>query len=147
MFSKNYAITADAECPAHIAYNDSFPVHRELLKDGILLCLQIAFFTPSTPQQNHKRTTIVTHNGLDQFLRRCLWQKNVIKAHPKCQTHIAHNYLFPVHRQLVQDGILLCLQKCSFQLPSDRLEAATISCQRKYRIMISLEWLFNLRQL
>ena len=119
-------ITADAKCQNHIAYSDFFPVHRQLLKDGILLCLQNCIFHPLcttiAPQEHHNRT--VTHDGLDHFLTRCLWQKDVIGAHAKCQAHIVHNDFFPVHRQLVKDGILLCLQNFIFQLPSNRIEAA-----------------------
>ena len=111
-------IKADAKCQTHIAYNNFFPVHRELLKDGILLCLQNCIFHPLyttiAPQQDHKRTTTVTHNGLDHFFTRCLWQKDVIRAHAIRQTHIADNDFFPVHRHLVKDGILLCLQKLQF---------------------------------
>ena len=47
-----------------------------------------------------------------------------IKTDAKCQTHIAYNDFFPVHRELLKDGILLCLQNCIFLLPSYRLEAA-----------------------
>ena len=121
-------IRADAKCQTHIACNDIFPVHRELLKDGILLCLQNCIFHPLyttiATQQDHNRTTIVTHKGLDHFLTRCLWQKDVIRSHTRCHTHIAHYDFFPVDRQLVKDGILLSLQNCIFELPSYRIEAA-----------------------
>ena len=69
-------------------------------------------------------STPLHHNGFDHFLARCLWQKDVIRAHAKCQTHIAYSDFFPVHTELLKDGILFCLQNCIFQLPSHRLEAA-----------------------
>ena len=128
MVQQKDTIKADAKCQTHIAYNDFFPIHRELIKDKILLCLQNCIFHPLyttiAPQQDHKKTTIVMHNGLDHFLTRCLWKKDVIGAHAKCQTHIAHNDFSPVHRQLVKYGILLCLQNFIFQLLSYRIEAA-----------------------
>ena len=62
--------------------------------------------------------------AIDHFLARCLWQKDVIRVDAKCQTYIAYNDFFPVQSKLLKDGILLCLQKCIFQLPSDKLEAA-----------------------
>ena len=43
------------------------------------------------------------------FLARCVRQKDTIKADAKWQTHIAYNEFFPVHRELLKDGILLCL--------------------------------------
>ena len=111
------AIKADAKCQTHIAYNFFLPGPQRVA-NGILICSQNCIFHPLytriAPQQDHKRTTIMTHNGLDHFLTRCLWQKDVIRAHAKCQTHIADNDFFPVHRQLVKDRILLCLQKLQF---------------------------------
>ena len=110
------AIRADTKCQTHIAYNDFFPVHRELLKDGILLCLENCIF-------QLLYTTMVLL-PIDHFLKRCLWQKDVIRAHAKCQTHITYNDFFSAHREELKDGILLCLQNCTFQLPLYRLEAA-----------------------
>ena len=45
------------------------------------------------------------------------------RAHAKYGAYIAQNDFFPVHRQLVKDGILLCLQKSQFST-SPSLEAA-----------------------
>ena len=106
-------IRADAKCQTYTAYNDFFPVQRDLLKDGILLCLQnCTFQLPSYML------------AIDHFLATCLWQKDAFRADAKCQTHIAYNDFFPVHRGLLKDGILLCLRNCIFQLPSYRLEGA-----------------------
>ena len=62
--------------------------------------------------------------AIDHFLGRCLWQKDAIRVDAKCQTYIAYNDFFAVQRELLKDGILLCLQNRIFQLPLDRLEAA-----------------------
>ena len=62
--------------------------------------------------------------AFDHFLARCLWQKDAIRADAKCQTYIVYNDFFLVQRELLKDGILLCLQNCIFQLPSYRLKAA-----------------------
>ena len=40
VFGKKMWLEADAKCQTHIADNDFFPVHRQLVKDGILLYLQ-----------------------------------------------------------------------------------------------------------
>ena len=69
-------------------------------------------------------STPLHHNGFDHILTRCLWQKDVSRAHSNCQTHIAYNDVLPVHRGLLKEGILLCLQNYIFQLLSYRLEAA-----------------------
>ena len=91
---------------------------------GAMVLLAIDHFLASCVQQNDtitadaKCATIAPqqdHSGdtqwSDHFLTSCLWQEDVIRVHAKCQTHIADNDFFPVHRQLVKDGILLYLQK------------------------------------
>ena len=108
------AIRVDAKCQTYVAYNDFFPVQRELLKDGILLCLQNCIF--------QLLYTCTKRNGFVcnwSFLTRCLWQKDVIRAHAKCS--------FPVQRKLLKDGILLCLQKLHFSTSLRR----TRSCLRQ----------------
>ena len=103
------AIRVDAKCQTYIAYNDFLPVQRELLKDGILLCLQNYIFSSFT----HTPSAMVLL-AIDHFLTRCLSQKDVTRAHAKCQTCFAKNDFFPVQRKLLKDGILLCLRKLHF---------------------------------
>ena len=71
----------------------------------------------------HKQKSC-THARSSELVQWFVWQRDVIRAHAKCQAHVAYNDFLPVHRELVKDGILLCLQNCIFQLPSYRLETA-----------------------